>query len=67
MSIQFKGLHLQKDKYTDGSKAAVYVVDEDGRKNGPYEQYLPQGTLFIKTTYKNDELNGLYEQYFANN
>ena len=51
--------------YEDGTTIKeVYFVDSNGIKQGPYEQYYPNGKTKRKGTYINDEETGNFEYYY---
>jgi hypothetical protein len=54
------------EKYPDGTRKAVYAVAPDGRKNGPFEEFHPDGRRAAKGTYRNDRLNGVFQSHHAN-
>ena len=54
------------ESYPDGTKKAVYRLDEQGRKQGFYNEYWPNGKRKIKASYRNDKLNGSYRESFKN-
>ena len=41
--------------------ALALIAVACGPPDGPYEEYYDNGQLLLKTTYKDGELNGLYE------
>ena len=49
--------------YDDGKIERAYSVDENGNKQGPYEEYWLNGRLKVKCTYKDDKKDGPYEMY----
>ena len=54
------------EHYEDGTIKCAYSVDENGNKQGPYEEYYKNGQLYGKCTYKDGELDGPYETYYDN-
>ena len=55
-----------KEYYSNGKLKCVYTVDENGRKDGPYEKYHENGWLEEKYTYKDGREDGPYEIYWEN-
>ena len=43
-----------------------YYVDKDGLRQSLYEAFYEDGKPYIKSTYKNNKLNGLYELFHEN-
>lgn len=48
----------------NGKLKEAYVVDKQGRKNGPYESFHESGKPNVKCTYKNDVYDGVFEKYY---
>ena len=46
-------------------KKLEYTV-KDGKRNGPYELYYPNGQLRRKTFFLNDQYDGPYEEFYDN-
>jgi uncharacterized protein YkwD len=53
------------EKYDDGTPRRKFAVDADGRKDGPYTEYFPDGKVKVKATYKAGRLHGTLTQYVA--
>ena len=54
------------ENYPDGQKKLVYSVDDQGRKEGRYEEYFPNGKRKLETAYRDDKLHGRYRESFEN-
>ncbi len=50
--------------YKNGQIETTYTVDENGQKNGAYEEYYQDGQLAVKCALKNDKLDGPYESFY---
>ena len=53
------------EKFPDGKKKAVYSVNADGQKHGPYEEFYADGKRHVLTNYVNGQLHGPYVSHFA--
>jgi hypothetical protein len=51
------------EKYDDGKTRAEYLVGKDGKKNGFYREFYPEGKLKVRAVYRNGELNGAYTEF----
>lgn len=51
------------ETFPDGTKKAVYTVAADGVRNGPFEEYYPDGKLKVQGTYRRGKLNGPYKEH----
>jgi antitoxin component YwqK of YwqJK toxin-antitoxin module len=45
------------------SREKINQIDEEGRKQGLWKEYYPNGRLKTEKRYKNDELNGYIKEY----
>ena len=54
------------EKRADGTRKAVFTVTADGRRNGPFEEFHPDGKRAVKGAYRNDALNGAYQAHHPN-
>jgi len=53
-------------KYSDGTIKVKFDIDAQGDKDGPYEEFFPDGKPKVKATYKGDKLNGPYKSFHEN-
>ena len=42
------------------------AYNEEGLREGPWEEYYSNGNLWYKENYVNGKANGLFERYFSN-
>ncbi len=50
--------------YKNGQVETTYAVDENGQKNGAYEEYYENGHLAVRCAFKNGKLEGAYESFY---
>ena len=53
-------------KYPDGTLRVKYSIDDNGDKEGSYEEFYPNGKLKLKATYKDDVQEGAYKSFHEN-
>jgi hypothetical protein len=53
-------------KYPDGTLRVKYSIDDNGDKDGSYEEFYPNGKLKLKATYKEDVQEGSFKSYHEN-
>ncbi|MBL8798098.1 MAG: hypothetical protein JNM56_29645 [Planctomycetia bacterium] len=53
-------------KYPDGTLRVKYAIDDNGDKEGVYEEFYPNGKLKVKATYKADVQEGAFKSYHEN-
>ena len=59
-------LETQIEYYNNGTIKCAYAVNENGQKQGPFEEYHENGQLKKKCTYKDGSLYSPFEEYWAN-
>ncbi len=58
------GQVVQSFLYSMGTKIAEGVYDEEGRRQGFWKEFYPDGTLMSEGKYENDEKVGTWKYYF---
>lgn len=53
-------------KYPDGTLRVKYSIDDQGDKDGSYEEFHPNGKPKVKATYKDDVQEGPFKSYHEN-
>ena len=54
------------EKYEDGRTRVRYGVDDEGKKNGFYLEFHPNGQLAVRTSYRADAIDGMYSAFHEN-
>lgn len=52
------------ETYPDGQKKAVYTLNAEGLKNGPFKEFYPDGKTKAQGSYKQDKLHGPYKAFY---
>ena len=55
-----------EEKYDDGKPKTKYNVDDQGRKDGLYQEFYPTGKTKVRATYKAALLDGKYSLFHDN-
>ncbi|MCI0457284.1 MAG: CAP domain-containing protein [Gemmataceae bacterium] len=55
-----------EQKFPSGKTRLKYVVDAEGRKDGSYEQFYPDGKPKLQARYQADKLDGPYASFHDN-
>jgi uncharacterized protein YkwD len=50
-------------RYPDGKLHLKYEVDDQGKKNGSFEEFDSTGKIKVKARYRNDKLNGVLVRF----
>lgn len=54
------------ERYPDGAKKGVYATTPDGERNGPFEEFHPDGKRAAKGAYRKGKLSGPFQSHHAN-
>lgn len=54
------GLIEKREYYEDRTLKSIYFVDENGNKQGKYQEYDSSGNLVVKAKYKDNRFHGAY-------
>ncbi|MEL6431330.1 MAG: hypothetical protein AAFR54_19310 [Planctomycetota bacterium] len=49
--------------HDDGSTKERFVVDDNGRKDGAYERFRPDGSLEVRASYRDDAPHGIWQEF----
>lgn len=52
--------------FENGKTEIEELYGDDGRLNGPYRAYYPQGGIKVEKTYVNDEITGILKVFYPN-
>lgn len=61
-----KKLETKIEYYSNGTIECVYGIDENGKRQGPYESYYQNGQPEVKCAFKDEKYDGPYEAYYEN-
>jgi hypothetical protein len=53
-------------KYPDGTVEVKYSINDEGDKEGAYEEFYASGQTKVKANYKTDKLDGPYKSFHEN-
>ena len=56
---------VKTETYPDGAKHLVYAVDADGKRNGNYQEFHPNGKPKVQAVYRHGSLAGAYKEFDA--
>ncbi len=64
-SVPYTGVYIKFFNYNN-SKAALILNIKNGKRNGKYICYYPNGQLSEKGSFKNNKMNGKFSAYYPN-